>query len=233
MSLGIQQASRIIQAQLVQRRLTCDELHKNGEIGAKPFSLFPEQGRLGNAARVHAAKRNARQFVVLGVQKVGHHHETKLGVLVSFGANKAVAVGHGHGVVEAGLEAIQLVKIGNGIDAATTHSIIISRDAAHHNDACIGRIQHGVHEQTDHQKVRQEVDLHGLLVVVGAPLGIVECWLVNTGIANEAINGFVDTELFDLLAKVSHRIEGVEFTLNGCEAIHIKAIYFGDRLHLV
>mmetsp|Transcript_17573 Transcript_17573/g.36396 ORF Transcript_17573/g.36396 Transcript_17573/m.36396 type:complete len:315 (+) Transcript_17573:1578-2522(+) len=212
---------------------SCDELHKNGKVGTEPFALFPKERRFRNAPRVHTAERDAGQLVVLGMQEVGHHHEAKFGILVRLGPNEAVSIRHGNRILKPSLQSIELVEIGNGINTSTSNSVVISSDTTHHNDTWIRRVQHGLHEQTNHQEMREVVDLHRLFMVVSTPLGVVQGRLVDTSIANETINGFVDAEFFHFLAKFANGFKRIEFTLNGGEAGHVKAIHFGDGFHLV
>jgi hypothetical protein len=35
---------------------TCNEFHKDGKVGAEPFSLFTKEWRFGDASWVHAAE---------------------------------------------------------------------------------------------------------------------------------------------------------------------------------
>jgi hypothetical protein len=77
------------------------------------------------------------------------------------------------------------------------------------------------------------VDLHGLLVIIGTPLGMVQTWLVHTSVANEAIDGLSDAELVHLFAKVSDAGEGGELTFHGSKGVLVKSIEFRNGFHLV
>mmetsp|Transcript_18766 Transcript_18766/g.54263 ORF Transcript_18766/g.54263 Transcript_18766/m.54263 type:complete len:206 (+) Transcript_18766:873-1490(+) len=186
-----------------------DELHEDGEIGAEPLSLLTEKRRLGNAAGVHTAEGNSSQLVVLGVKEISHHHKAKLAVLVCLGADESISISHRNRVYETCLETFQVMKIRNGIYTATSDSVVISGNGSNHNNTCIWGVDHTLHELTDHQEMRQKVNLHGLFVVVDTPLGVVQRWLVDPSIADKTIDGLGHAELVEIIAEFSNRFEGV------------------------
>ena len=149
-----------------------DVFHKDGEVHAEPVALLPEEGTLGDAARVNRGEGNAVGLVKLGVQDVGQHHEAELGILVGLGPVEAVAISHGDGIFESRFESLQILKISDGVHTATSDCIVITGDRAHGNNAWIRGSRHVGHEQTDHEEMAQEVDLHRLLVPVGRPFGV-------------------------------------------------------------
>mmetsp|Transcript_7602 Transcript_7602/g.11612 ORF Transcript_7602/g.11612 Transcript_7602/m.11612 type:complete len:224 (+) Transcript_7602:194-865(+) len=126
-------------------KAACNKFHKDGKVFTKPWSLFSKEGRFRNATGIHTTKRNAGGLVVFRVQKVGQHHETQLRIFVGLGPIETVTVGHFNGFVKAGLESIQIVQIGNGIDATATDGIVVTGDTTHHGDTRIVRTFHAGH----------------------------------------------------------------------------------------
>lgn len=171
--------------------------------------------------------------MVLGVEKVGHHHETKLAILVRLGTDETVAICHRDRIYKACLESIQIMQIGDGVNATSANSIVVSSNRADHDDASVWRVDHAFHELADHQEMRKEVDLHSLLMIVSAPLGMVERRLVDASITDKAIDGLGHAKFIQVLAKIANRLKRVQFTFHGCEVFRIKTINLCDCLHLV
>lgn len=167
------------------------------------------------------------------MQEIGHHHETELAILVCLGANESVAIRHANRIRKAFLEPIELVQVGNRIDTTATNSVVVSGNATNHGNAWIFGVHERVHKETYHEKVTQKVNLHGLLVIVDAPLGIRQRRLVDTSVANEAIKGLGETKLVHLLAKGADRFKAVELAVHGRKVLQIKAVNLGDSFHLV
>lgn len=85
----------------------------------------------------------------------------------------------------------------------------------------------------DHQEMGKIVDLHGLFVIICAPLGMVQTGLVHTSVADESIDGLTDTKIIDLFAKGLDTGKGGELTFHGGKGVLVKTIEFRDGLHLL
>lgn len=169
----------------------------------------------------------------LGVQEVRHHHETKLRILVRLRPNEAVSVCHGDRLLESLGKALQLVQVSDGVHAAAPHRVVVPGDAPHHDHAGVGAVHHRREELRNHQEVGQEVDLHGLLVLIHRPLGIRERRLVDAGIADQPVDRLRKTELVDLLAELLDGIERIQLAVHGREVLRVEAIQLRHCFHLV
>mmetsp|Transcript_14750 Transcript_14750/g.25557 ORF Transcript_14750/g.25557 Transcript_14750/m.25557 type:complete len:316 (-) Transcript_14750:183-1130(-) len=214
-------------------KTTSDKFHENWEVGSEPGSFFTKERGFSNAPWIHAAEGNSSQLVILGMKIVGRHHQAQLGIFVGLGTNETISISHGDRLFESSLESLEVVQICNGIDTATSDCIVIPCHRSDHDDPRVWRVDHALHELTDHQKVRQKVCLHGLFVTVQGPLGMVKRGLVDSCVANETIDGFGHAELVEVLAELPNALKGVEFTLHRCKVVHIESIDFSHRFHLV
>ena len=66
------------------------------------------------------------------------------------------------------------------------------------------RLQH----VPDHQEMRQVVDLHSLLMVVSTPFGVIQTWLVYTGVTNQSIDRLSESKFLHIFAKLSDTVKG-------------------------
>lgn len=171
--------------------------------------------------------------MVLCVQEIRHHHERQLGVLVGLGADEAVAVCHGDGLLEPILEPLQFMEIRDWVDAAAANGVVVPRDAPDHDDARVIGSHEGRHQFGGHEEVREEVDLHRLLVAIGRPLGVGEGRLVDARVADQAIDRLGHGELQHIVAELADGVERVHFTVHWREVVHVEAVHLRHGLHLV
>jgi hypothetical protein len=62
---------------------------------------------------------------------------------------------------------------------------------------------------------------------------MVQGGLVDSSVADEAVDRFGHAKFVEVLAKFSHRGKAVEFTVHGREVVEVKAVNFCYGLHLV
>ena len=210
-----------------------DVLHEDGEVLAEPRPLLAEEGRLGDAAGVDRAEGDPGLLVVLVVQQVGGHHEAQLRVLVRLGAIEVVAVEHRDRVARARLETLEVLEVGDGVDAAAADSVVVTGDGADEDDARVGRGRNVIEQQAHHQEVAQVVDLHLLLVAIHAPLRIGKRRLVDGGVADQPVERPAHLHRLQLVAELADRVKRVELDLHRREVILVEALDLRHGLHLI
>lgn len=73
-------------------------------------------------------------------------------------------VKHGDRILCTELEAIKILQVGDGVDAATADSVVIAGDGTDEDDARVLGLCNLGEEEGYHEEVGEEVDLHLLLV---------------------------------------------------------------------
>mmetsp|Transcript_28388 Transcript_28388/g.33631 ORF Transcript_28388/g.33631 Transcript_28388/m.33631 type:complete len:263 (-) Transcript_28388:280-1068(-) len=210
-----------------------NKLHKNRKILSKPLPLLPKQRTLRNTSRINTTKTHTTQLMILRMQHIRHHHQTQFRVFVRLGTIESVSVRHGDGIVESGVEAVEIFEVGDGVDAAAADGVVVSGYGAYHYYAGVGCVAHVFKEFTNHKQMRKIINLHSLLMPIHTPLSIRQRRLIHTRITNQPINRLGTLELLHIPTKLLHRFKGIQFTVHGCEVIGIKVIDFGNDFHFI
>ena len=64
--------------------------------------------------------------------------------------DKVVPIKHGDRILGAGLQTVEVLQVGNRVDAAAADRIVIPGDRTDEDDARVGRARHLGEEQRDH-----------------------------------------------------------------------------------
>eukprot|EP00951_Prasinocladus_malaysianus_P017819 scaffold141196_cov39-Prasinocladus_malaysianus.AAC.1 len=162
-ALGVRDGLEEALARLVLRDVSAgDILHEDREEPAEPAALLAEEGRLGDAARVHGGEGDAGLVVVAPVQLEDGHHVGQLAVFVCLGAVVCEPVDH-HLL---GGEAGQGAQVGVGRHGPAAHGVGVAGDGPHDDAAgLLGLLEVGDH-QVDQQEVGEVVDGEALLEAV-------------------------------------------------------------------
>mmetsp|Transcript_20497 Transcript_20497/g.64220 ORF Transcript_20497/g.64220 Transcript_20497/m.64220 type:complete len:606 (-) Transcript_20497:12-1829(-) len=209
-------------------------LDKARQLGGGVERRFAgEHRRVGDRAWVDGGEGDAGLLVVILVQRVREHRETKLRVLVRLGAVKVVAVEHRDRVLGAELKPVEVLQVSDRVHAAAADGVVVAGDRADKDTARVGGLGEVVEEEGREEKVREVVDLHLLLVPVLGPLCVRQRWLVDGSVADESVDGLGRLPLLELVDKGAHGGERVELAVHRREQIRIEAVHLGHHIHLV
>mmetsp|Transcript_19433 Transcript_19433/g.29400 ORF Transcript_19433/g.29400 Transcript_19433/m.29400 type:complete len:336 (+) Transcript_19433:79-1086(+) len=169
-----------------------DVLHEQGEALTEPLALLAEEGRLGDAPRVHAAEGDARRVVVAPVQLADRHHVAHFGVLVGLGPKEILAIRHAVLPVGGPLETIgQPLHVAQGslwVNQPAAYSIGVASNGADNDHALVVRplLDHILQQQLAEQEVAEMVHSHAHLKPLLGEAGLGVGGKVNGCIAHKS-----------------------------------------------
>ena len=172
------------------------------------------RGGTRRCIRGRSTRSDPRLLVVLDVEQVRHHHQAELRVLVRLRAVKFVPVEHRHRTPRALPQPVEGLEVGDRVDAAAADGVVVPRHRADEDDARVVRRREVGEELREQQELREEVDLHLLLVAVDRPLRHGERRLVDRGVADQPVERLRALPLLELVAEVAHRLERRELDVH-------------------